>query len=114
MRDGQAITAQLGGYRDSSGWRFFCPCHDDHPRPSASIRARDGIVTCWRGCPRADVYAALDALGLTDDGKRPKYRPEDSRQKIRNAQMEWWAATERPYDVECLTRYLLSRGIVLP
>jgi hypothetical protein len=70
MRDGAAIARALGGHRyKNKGWMFCCPCHDDRV-PSASIRERDGLVTCFANCPREKVEAALDALGFTDDGQR--------------------------------------------
>jgi hypothetical protein len=51
------IAAALGGRHNGKGWSFCCPCHDDRV-PSASIR-NDGLVTCFAGCPRAEVTAEL-------------------------------------------------------
>ena len=76
MRDGAAIGAARGGRRNGKGWSFCCPCHDDH-EPSCSIRD-DGLVTCFAGCPRAEVLAALDALGFTDDQRTTIIRPDDN------------------------------------
>jgi hypothetical protein len=64
MRDGAAITARLGGRRRGGSWMFRCPVHDDR-NPSCSLRD-DGLVTCFAGCPRQQVEAALDALGFPD------------------------------------------------
>ncbi len=69
MRDGQKIANALGGERNSKGWSFRCPCHDD-VKPSASIRGIDGLVTCFAGCERKDVLAKLDELGFPDDEHR--------------------------------------------
>src|SRR5262245_22319388 len=72
MRKGAAIAATLGGRRNGKGWSFCCPCHDDR-NPSASIRD-DALVTCFAGCDRKEVLAALGKLGFTDDGSRAKPR----------------------------------------
>ena len=93
---------------------FCCPCHDDRV-PSCSIRD-DGLVTCFAGCARADVLAALDALGFTDDsGITTVARADDCEKRIRKAQEDWaWSEKlTRPVDVEFVEWYLRSRGITL-
>jgi putative DNA primase/helicase len=124
MRDGAAIAAALGGRHNGKGWSFCCPCHDDRV-PSASIR-NDGLVTCFAGCPRSEVMAALDALGFTDnDGSKTTLRSEDYEKRIRQAQAKWNNAEDmavifREVDIsqgnngEFIERYLRHRGITLP
>jgi putative DNA primase/helicase len=68
MRDGAKIAEALGGKRYCTGWTFRCPCHVDR-KTSAAIRHKDGLVTCFAGCPREEVEAKLDALGFADDGQ---------------------------------------------
>jgi DNA primase len=63
MRNGRAIAAALGGKRIRGGFRFLCPCHQDRV-PSAAIRESDGLITCFAGCDRRAVAAALDQLGF--------------------------------------------------
>jgi hypothetical protein len=83
---------------------------------SASI-SNDGLVTCFAGCPRSEVLAALDALGFTDDYDGPITRQEDYEKRIRVAQAQWAFAVEhlsRRIDAEYVEEYLRSRGITLP
>jgi putative DNA primase/helicase len=116
VRDGAAIAAALDGRHNGKGWSFRCPCHDDRVA-SASIR-NDGLITCFAGCPRAEVLAALDALGFTDnDGPTTITRAEDYEERIRKAQAGWAFAVEklsRNVDAEFVEWYLRSRGITLP
>jgi hypothetical protein len=84
--------------------------------PSCSIRD-DGLVTCFAGCARAEVLAALDALGFTDDSSITTVtRADDCEKRIRKAQEDWaWSEKlTRPIDVEFVEWYLRSRGITLP
>src|SRR5262245_13800711 len=116
MRNGAAIIAALGGYRYAKGWMFCCPCHDDHT-PSCSLRD-DGLVIYFGSakCARADVLAALDALGFTDDsGITTVAWTDDSEKRIRKAQEDWaWSEKlTRAVDVEFVEWYLRSRGITL-
>jgi putative DNA primase/helicase len=117
VRDGEAIAAALDGKRNGKGWSFRCPCHDDRVA-SCSIRDSDGLVTCFAGCPRTDVVAALDALGFTDqDGPTTIIRAEDYEKRIHKAQADWAFAVEklsRSIDAEFVEWYLRSRGITLP
>jgi putative DNA primase/helicase len=112
MRDGAAIAAALGGRRNGKGWSFCCPCHDDRV-PSCSIRDGDGLITCFGGCPRAEVMAALDALGFPDDGKSTTTQPDDHEARIRRAQVEWEDAGLLP-QLDHVGWYLRHRGITLP
>jgi putative DNA primase/helicase len=117
MRDGAAIAAALGGRRNGKGWSFCCPCHDDRV-PSCSLRD-DGLITCFAGCRRADVLAALDALGFPDDGRATIPQTNDYEARIRAAQAEWNDAVElsRIVGAVSLTSvewYLRHRGITLP
>jgi putative DNA primase/helicase len=115
MRDAAAIAAALGGSHYGKGWCFRCPCHDDRVA-SASIR-NDGLITCFAGCARSEVLAALDALGFTDDYDGPITRQEDYAKRIRVAQAQWAFAVEhlsRRIDAEFVEEYLRSRGIILP
>jgi putative DNA primase/helicase len=124
VRDGAAIAAALGGRHNGKGWSFCCPCHDDRV-PSASIRA-DGLITCFAGCPRADVLAALDALGFTDNGKTGIYQVDNIEARISTAQRKWedpgvppWFSNADRAEMEARSRasvewYLRHRGITLP
>ena len=91
MRDGSKIAARLVGHPYSKGWMFRCPCHEDRV-PSCSIR-NDGLITCFAGCPRDKVEAALDALGFTDTERHERRSRAEQRayieQSIREAQQEW-------------------------
>jgi hypothetical protein len=71
MRDGAAIIKKLGGKSYSKRLLFHCPAHHDRT-PSCSMRRSDGLITCFAGCPREKVEAALDSLGFKDDGRRVK------------------------------------------
>jgi hypothetical protein len=93
---------------------FRCPCHEDRV-PSCSIRD-DGLVTCFGGCPREQVLAALDAMGFTDDQRRsnsPADRRELKEQQIRRAQRMWEDAAPASHDGR-LAWALRQRGITLP
>ena len=115
MRDGAAIADRLGGHRYAKGWMFRCPVHEDRVA-SCSIRADDGLVTCFAGCPRPAVLAALDALGLTDDEKHVAQLDLRVARAIaqRKAQQMWEEAGQTPYDIECVAWYLRCRRITLP
>src|SRR5262245_1945868 len=138
MRDGQAIARALGGKRISGGWQFKCPLHRDRV-PSAAIRERDGLVTCFANCSRKDLEAALDRLGFVDNGQhaRPRNRDEEraERQKrVRDVQQmwedqapsskQWWQAAfyvvdplqpQRDEDVAIVSNYRKEqRSIMLP
>src|SRR5437879_3576256 len=93
MRDGRAIARALGGRRIKGGWSFCCPCHEDR-KPSAAIRERDGLITCFAHCDRRALAAALDQLGFVDDGIAPiPISAEDQQaldaQAIRRAKQLW-------------------------
>src|SRR5215831_13025993 len=109
MRDGEAIINKLGGKPTNTGWMFRCPCHNDST-PSCSLRDKDGLVTCFAGCPRDQVEQALDAMGFTDDGTRREYDPiqewQDRQGRIRHAQ-ELWKDSE--FSVEGVQYYLVQR-----
>jgi putative DNA primase/helicase len=110
MRDGAAIAARLGGRRSSKGWSFCCPCHSDRVA-SCSVRD-DGLLTCFAGCPRKDLGAALDALGFPDDGQASTTRiKDDVPERVAAAAEMWKDALDDPNYVGA---YLRTRGIVLP
>jgi hypothetical protein len=74
-------------------------------------------VTCFAGCARADVLAALDALGFADDSSITTVTwADDCEKRIRKAQEDWaWSEKlTRSVDVEFVEWYLRSRGITLP
>jgi hypothetical protein len=75
-------------------------------------------VTCFAGCKRAEVIAALDALGFNDNDHTTIIRADvDYEKRIRAAQAEWARAVEqsRLIDVEFVEWYLrYERGITLP
>jgi putative DNA primase/helicase len=110
MRNGAAIAARLGGRRYGNHWQFCCPCHKDRS-PSCSIRD-DGLITCFAGCPRSAVLAALDALGFVDDGADPpeKWDREYQKQQISKAQAIWEQA---PIDDPKVREYLAFRNITM-
>jgi hypothetical protein len=110
MRNGAAIAARLGGRRYRKGWMFRCPVHNDRT-PSCSLRD-DGLVTCFAGCPRHQVAAALDALGFTDDGGSADQVESDvDERRIVYARWLWdQAKVGKPIIAE---QYLRSRGITL-
>src|SRR5262245_44332464 len=122
MRDAAAIAAALGGKRVNNGWMVLCPCPSHREtKPSCSIRD-DGLITCFSGCDRKDVWAALDALGFVDD-ERPttkvdKNKLERERHfKILYAQQDWFGIDDPnvPPTVNIPpTGYLKNRGISLP
>jgi len=129
MRDGAAIAKALGGHSYAKGWMFRCPCHDDRV-PSASIRF-DGLVTCFAGCPREKVKAALDALGFIDNDSRRKPLSRAERQAyiteaICEAQRMWEDAGPAPWESEevrqrrfarireTVAAFLRWRGVTLP
>jgi hypothetical protein len=70
-------------------------------------------VTCFAGCPRAEVTAALDALGFTDDKRATTIRPDDYEKRIQAAQAEWDDAGLIPPHGS-VEWYLRHRGITLP
>ena len=125
MRDGAAIAAARGGRSIKNGWSFCCPCHEDRVA-SAAIRDSDGLVTCFAGCPRAEVMAALDTLGFTDNSKAAPQVADNYEVRIRSAQREWedagapsWFSSEDRAQVEARSRaqveaYLQRRFISLP
>ena len=113
MRDGAAIVARLGGRRYPKGWMFRCPVHDDRT-PSCSLRSKDGLLTCFAGCPRDQVAAALDALGFTDDGAAPDQvrNGKEDDDRIAYACSLWeQSKVGNPAVAE---KYLRCRGITLP
>src|SRR5262245_15016851 len=138
MRDGLAIARVLGGKRVKGGWVFFCPCHPDRRKRSAAIRERDGLVTCFAGCERKELEAALDRLGFTDNGQRvrPRNRDEERaerQRRVRDTQQmwedlapsstQWWQPefyqvdplrSQLDEDVVLVTNYLKWRSIMLP
>jgi putative DNA primase/helicase len=111
MRDGRAIAERLGGHRYRRGWMFRCPCHADR-NPSCSVRD-DGLVTCFAGCDRFAVEAALDRLGFPDDGRRaePRDPTADRRRGTEEAQSIFEDALCNPSSMEGVSYYLQSRGI---
>jgi hypothetical protein len=127
VRDGAAIAAALGGRRISNGWLFHCPAHRDDKR-SCAIRNSDGLITCFAGCSRDEVAAALDALGLTDDGQQATADDWRTARKeaIATARTIWeeaapptWLADDDRARMEDRGRkqveyYLRARGITLP
>jgi len=117
MRDGAAIAATLGGRRAGKGWAFCCPCHADRTA-SCSIRD-DGLVTCFAGCERREVYARLDELGFPDDEKFVAVSAEDiaasEAQRITEARRMWDDAVYGgDHQTEYVAYYLKSRGVILP
>ena len=109
MRDGSAIAARLGGRRYSHYWMVCCPVHKERS-PSCSIRD-DGLITCFAGCSRAQVLAALDALGFVDDGTTPpEFDREYQKEQISKVQAVWEKA---PVDDGRVRNYLASRSITL-
>jgi hypothetical protein len=110
VRDGKKIAAALGGYSYSKGWMFRCPCHDDR-KPSASIRY-DGLVTCFARCPREKVEAALDALGLTDDGRPARHAHTWTPDPAPEARVVDAMVFSAPIAGTLGELYLRSRGIV--
>lgn len=90
---------------------FRCPCHDDR-KPSCAIRDGDGLITCWAGCERDKVAAALDALGFPDDGRRAR-RASTWTPEVLPAPhvMDAWVLAE-PIAGTLGEQYLHSRGIV--
>jgi hypothetical protein len=93
--------------------------------PSCSIRD-DGLVTCFAGCARSRVLAALDALGFRDDALQsaaPYDWKAEREAGIRRAQGMWddaqppWWPKDDHFAVanrEHVQLYLGHRGITLP
>lgn len=117
MRDGKAIAAKLGGKRFKTSWKFRCPCHKDN-KPSAVIRD-DGLITCFAGCSRQAVAAALDKLGFVDDGKTRRLTDKEvaaiRSESIKDA-LQLWQDCEpnSEHDIKVVAGYLKSRGITVP
>lgn len=109
MRDGRAIAERLGGHRIGRGWMFKCPCHPDD-RPSASIREADGMVTCFRGCKRRDIYAALNALGLEDDGQEPREVSGPALRPLTEEERLTWERASYLPDAD-VVKYFERRGL---
>jgi hypothetical protein len=101
--------SRLGGGRGP----WHCPAHDDRSESLGLICLPDGsaLPTCFTGCSRADVFAALRgqpigrAFGLAVDV--PDERDETPRLEF--ARKLWREA--RPAAGTLAERYLLSRGI---
>jgi putative DNA primase/helicase len=112
VRDGSAIIAKLGGRRHAKGWYFRCPCHSDR-KPSASLYINTGIVECFAGCPREEVEAKLDELGLVDDGVavRSRKRADDDKLPPPDSTIiDRWLFSKR-IEGSIVERYLHGRGI---
>jgi hypothetical protein len=90
---------------------FCCPVHADR-NPSCALRD-DGLVTCFAGCPRQQVEAALDTLGFPNTALPDRSNPgcEYDDRSIAIARYYWDQATVNPAQVE---KYLRRRGITLP
>jgi hypothetical protein len=87
--------------------------------PSAAITDDGCLVTCFAGCPRTELKAALDALGFIDDDSQTQIivRDDDTAKRIQKAQEDWAFSGKliRPIDVEFVEWYLHDyRGITLP
>jgi len=118
MRDGLAIARALGGRRIRGGFSFRCPLHSDK-HPSAAIRERDSLITCFAGCDRRALGAALDQLGFPDDGAdadpmSPEELQQSEQEAAEYAQLFWSASRIATLDHEYLTEWLTKRGIRLP
>ena len=119
MRDIAAIVARRDGRRSGRWWMFLCPCHGNVDTPSASI-SPTGYLHCFRGCSHDEIGAALDALGLVDDGEPSELDYEklaaDEAARIAKAQQMWADACALPeeHSTPYVAYYLKSRGITLP
>ena len=78
----EEVAQRYDAKRSGSGWKAFCPAHDDK-RPSLWIsegRVRV-LVTCWAGC---ELDAVLSAKGLT---KRDLF-PESAHRQSKNGEVQ--------------------------
>lgn len=120
---GKQVASRLGfhgrtsRYQGHVCWMVKCPAHDDK-RPSLSITERDGWVrfSCFRGCTRDEILAALGLkvrdLALNEFRRNPEWeqrRRDEDRIKILEHQhglaimaqavipeeRNYWAAVER-------------------
>lgn len=91
---GQRIVSALGGRWNGRSGQCRCPAHEDHS-PSLSVRLGDHslLFTCFAGCSRADVIAALRRHGLLGGGlattTEPLPRPS-RRDALRNHDLVQW------------------------
>ncbi|MCW5699261.1 MAG: toprim domain-containing protein [Rhodospirillales bacterium] len=100
-----------------------CPAHQDR-NPSLSIRDGESglLVTCYAGCDRRDVIAALRQRGLWPgrDDSRPVQKPRSRSSKIepRTSLSEWarelWNGCRTIEPDDPAGRYLAARGCAMP
>jgi hypothetical protein len=118
------IAVALGdARREGRGWRCRCPLHNGR-----SLTLRDGdagcvLVTCWAGCDRRDVLAALRRRGLLN-ARATDYRGHSAKKSQREdavrtdarrskAALAIWQSA-RPAGGTLVQNYLVSRGLHLP
>lgn len=103
-----------------------CPAHNDRT-PSLSVRdGADGVLlTCFSGCDRRDVIAALRDLGLWPErderpvqqrrrATAPAPKPAQPRTALADWARELWARCLRIERTDAAGAYLASRACALP
>ena len=104
--------------REGRGWRCRCPLHNGR---SLTLRDGDGrcvLVTCWGGCDRLDVIAALRRRGLLD-GRAIRHGAYAARRSNKDdgartpRALGIWREARQAVGT-LAEQYLISRGLHLP
>ncbi|HEY9871352.1 MAG TPA: toprim domain-containing protein [Candidatus Obscuribacterales bacterium] len=112
--DAASVAAALGGRRSGRGYLAPCPTHAD-VGPSLSIRdGDDGKVwlTCFAGCDRRDVWAAIKGAGIVASDVRAE-RVTPRRPPNNASARRIWDESRGILPSGPVYRYLSNRGIRL-
>ena len=122
MLTARELTEALGGKWHRSYGMARCPAHSDRT-PSLSIRdgASAPLITCYTGCERAVIVAALRRMGLWGDREatdpapyRPPPPPPAQYEELSAWGRRIWGES-RPITADNPAgRYLVARGCALP